>query len=114
VSSFSKILLAALLGMSVHAAQAALPVVYDCKWGSEKARLNFTDHIATYAGKDTKLKSGIVFGFDDPSGKYILFDIPVSIDRIHEERPWTISGVVRPGGDLDDPNTIPVRCVLRH
>ncbi|BCJ90360.1 hypothetical protein IZ6_10950 [Terrihabitans soli] len=96
-----------------QAAQAA-PVVYDCKWGSEKARLNFTDHTATYAGKTVDLKEGIVFGFDDPQGKYILFDIPIAIDKIHEKRPWTMSGVIRPDGDFDDPNTIPVRCTLRR
>lgn len=114
ISRSGTLAIATVVSMSVHVAHAAPPVVYDCKWGSEKARLNFTDHIATYAGKDIELGEGILFGFRTPDGAYLSFDVKFSMDVVRFDRPSTMSGKVSLQRDGVDDKVMPVRCTLRR
>ena len=110
----SLVAFASLLIAPAHASQGS-PLIYECAWGKETARINFTDFIATFAGTDNELDVGdIAFGFPAPGGRYIDFDVLPSHDEIWEKRPETISGNVVSGyEDLrEEPVTIPVRCSL--
>lgn len=91
--------------------KAAGPVVYTCKWGSENARWNFTDHVVTYAGQNIELGEGILFGFRVPDGAYLSFDVGFSMDVIHFDPPRTMTGKVSRQRDLVDDKVTPVRCV---
>jgi hypothetical protein len=108
------LIFAAVSSLYVQAAWAERSPTYDCTWGTENARLNFADHIATYAGKDIELSEGITFGFDPPAGGFIVFDVGFAMDVIHFDQPKTMSGTATLTQDLVDDKVMPVHCTLHR
>lgn len=103
------------LAVSPALASQSGPLMYDCAWGNETARINFKDFIATYAGTDIELSVGdIGFGFQESDGRYVGFEVLPSHDEIWEKRPETVSGLVDSGYDdgREEPVTMPVKCSL--
>lgn len=96
-----RLVIAALLALTILPAQAA-PVVYDCTWGGQSARLNLTEHRVQIAGLETELNEGLMFNFRTAKGRVVM-DLG-DPDILHFDKPKTIKGTV-------EPNT-PVTCSL--